>query len=102
MSLCNPAPTKTRSTAATPKSNAKGGYSGNSVGNVTHCASIHPHTSLLKDNSSNALSTTAITTTTNDLTPSTSTKRDYYVNGYRIITRERSNDEHASLFNNNA
>ena len=55
----------------------KGCYYGNSVGNVNEGASNDHHTSLLKNNSLNAMSAAAITTTTDDSTPSITTKGGY-------------------------
>ena len=65
----------------TPKTSTKGGYYGNSVGNINEAAANDHLTSPLKNNSSNPLSTAAITTTTDDPTPSTSTEGGYYVKG---------------------
>ena len=70
----------------------KGCYYGNSIGNVNGKASTDHHTSLLNNDSSNATSTDAITTTTDDPTPSTKAKVGHYVNDGKKINKGLSND----------
>ena len=70
----------------------KGCYYGNSVGNVNRKAFTDHHTSPLNNDSSNATSADAITTTTDDPTPSTNAKVGHYVNGGEKINKGVSND----------